>query len=127
VLLHLGDAQSADAVSTALERKFSALPAGLRRTLTWDKGTEMARHQRIAGQTGASVFFCDAHSPWQRASNENMNGVLRDYFPKGSDLSVHSVEELERVAAELNSRPRKTLGWRTPAELLDMELNQTTT
>jgi IS30 family transposase len=103
-----------EAISTALER----LPDGLRRTLTWDQGKELAAHQQIAAATGAGVFFCDAHSPWQRGSNENMNGLLRDYFPKGTDL-MHTVEDLARVAAEVNQRPRKTLGWQRPADLFD--------
>lgn len=122
VLLGLGGEQGAQAVSQALERKLSGLPAGLRATITWDQGTEMAGHQQITAGTGAQVFFCEAHSPWQRGSNENMNGLLRDYLPKGTDLSVHSAEELERIAAEVNRRPRKTLGWRTPAELFETEL-----
>jgi transposase, IS30 family len=124
VLLHLGGEQGAQALSAALERKLSALPAPLRRTITWDHGTEMARHKQTAQQTGAGVFFCDAHSPWERGSNENMNGLLRDYFPKGTDLSAHSAEDLERVAVEVNQRPRKTLGWSTPAQLLDAELGR---
>jgi len=102
-----------EAISTALER----LPEGLRRTLTWDQGKELALHQQIATATAAGVFFCDAHSPWQRGSNENMNGLLRDYFPKGTDLSVHTVQDITRVAAEVNERPRKTLGWQRPADL----------
>ena len=101
-------------ITTALNR----FPAELRRTLTWDQGKELALHQKITKQTGAKVFFCDAHSPWQRGSNENMNGLLRDYFPKGIDLRDISPAELERVAAEINNRPRKTLGWARPAQLL---------
>jgi transposase, IS30 family len=101
-------------ITTALAR----LPAELRRTLTWDQGKELALHQRITAQTGTRVFFCDAHSPWQRGSNENMNGLLRDYFPKGSDLRQVTAEQLARVADEINNRPRKTLGWARPAELL---------
>lgn len=124
VLLHLGGEQGARALSAALEAKLSTLPVGLRRTLTWDQGTEMAAHRQVTAGTGASVFFCNAHAPWERGSNENMNGVLRDYFPKGTDLSIHTAEDLERVAVEVNARPRKTLGWRTPAELLDAELDQ---
>jgi transposase, IS30 family len=104
-----------EAISSALER----LPEGLRRTLTWDQGKELAAHQQITTVTGAGVFFCEAHSPWQRGSNENMNGLLRDYFPKGTDLAVHTVEELSRVAAEINQRPRKTQGWQRPADLFD--------
>ena len=104
-------------ITTALNR----FPAELRRTLTWDPDKERALHQKITEQTGAKVFFCDAHSPWQRGSNENMNGLLRDYFPKGIDLRDISTEELERVAAEINNRPRKTLGWARPAQLLGGE------
>ncbi len=101
------------AITNALER----VPAGLRRTLTWDQGKELAQHQQITVTTGTGVFFCDPHSPWQRGSNENMNGLLRDYFPKGTDLGVHTVEDIARIAAEVNDRPRKTLGWQRPAEL----------
>ncbi|MGC9219856.1 MAG: IS30 family transposase [Solirubrobacteraceae bacterium] len=124
VLLGLDGGQGAQALNAALEHKLSTLPEPLRRSLTWDQGTEMAGHEQVTASTGTSVFFCEAHSPWQRASNENMNGVLRDYFPKGSDLSQHSPDNLERVAAEINGRPRRTLGWHTPAQLLDMELEQ---
>jgi IS30 family transposase len=90
----------------------------LRRSLTWDQGKEMALHHEIADTLGMPVFFCDKASPWQRPSNENTNGLLRQYFPKGSDLRVHDAERLAAVAAELNTRPRKTLGWDTPAARL---------
>jgi len=103
-----------EGITAALER----LPARLRRTLTWDQGKELAMHRQISEQTGTRVFFCDAHSPWQRGSNENMNGLLRDYFPKGTDLGQVAPEELARVADEINKRPRKTLGWARPADLL---------
>ncbi len=102
------------AITSALEN----LPEPLRRTLTWDQGKELAMHQQITTTIGTGVFFCDAHSPWQRGSNENMNGLLRDYFPKGTDLSIHTVEDIARIAAEVNDRPRKTLGWQRPASLL---------
>jgi IS30 family transposase len=108
---------SADAVRQAITDALERVPAALKRTLTWDQGKELAHHQQITAATSTGVFFCDAHSPWQRGSNENMNGLLRDYFPKGTDLSVHSAEEIARVAAEVNDRPRKTLGWQRPAEL----------
>jgi IS30 family transposase len=90
--------------------------------LTWDQGKELAQHQQITASTGTQVFFGDAHAPWQRGSNENMNGLLRDYFPKGADLSVHNAEELTRVAIEVNQRPRKTLGWNRPTDLFDSAL-----
>lgn len=92
------------------------LPAHLRRSLTWDQGTEMARHVEIAAALDAlEIYFCDPHSPWQRPSNENTNGLLRDYFPKGTDLSVHTADEVAAVQAELNLRPRKILDWESPA------------
>jgi IS30 family transposase len=106
-----------EGVRHALTAALAELPAGVRRTLTWDQGKELALHPQITAATGTDVFFCDAHSPWQRGSNENMNGLLRDYFPKGTDLSVHTVEDVVRIAAEVNDRPRKTLGWQRPAEL----------
>jgi IS30 family transposase len=106
-----------DWVRQAITDALAPLPAGLRRTLTWDQGKELAQHQQITAATATDVFFCEAHSPWQRGSNENMNGLLRDYFPKGTDLSVHTLEDVARVAAEVNDRPRKTLGWQRPADL----------
>ena len=105
------------AVRHGIEAAFTRLPVGLRRTLTWDQGKELALHQQITAATGTDVFFCDAHAPWQRGSNENINGLLRDYFPKGTDLSAHTTEDLARIAAEVNDRPRKTLGWSRPADL----------
>ena len=106
---------STEGVRQAITAALAELPAGFRRTLTWDQGKELALHPQITAATGTDVFFCDAHSPWQRASNENTNGLLRDYFPKGTDLSVHTVEDVVRIAAEINDRPRKTLGWQRPA------------
>jgi IS30 family transposase len=93
------------------------LPAGLLRSITWDQGTEMARHRTITRSLGAPVYFCDSHSPWQRGTNENMNGLLRDYFPKGADLSTRSQQHLQAVEDELNYRPRRVLGDRAQAEL----------
>ena len=106
-----------DGVRQAITDALESVPAGLRRTLSWDQGKELAQHQQISVATGTGVFFCDPHSPWQRGSNENMNGLLRDYFPKGTDLGVHTVEDVVRIASEVNDRPRKTLGWQRPAEL----------
>ena len=109
----------AEAVRDAVTRTITALPEGLRRSLTWDQGVEMTQHARLRIDAGVEVYFCDPHSPWQRGTNENTNGLLRQYFPKGTNLSVHSTDDLAAVAAALNARPRKTLGWRTPAEALD--------
>jgi IS30 family transposase len=109
----------AEAVRDAITRTITTLPEGLRRSLTWDQGAEMTQHARLRIDTGVEVYFCDPHSPWQRGTNENTNGLLRQYFPKGTDLSVHGADDLAAVAAALNARPRKTLGWRTPAEAFD--------
>ena len=111
-----------DGVRDAITSTLETLPQPLRRTLTWDQGKELAMHQQITARIGTGVFFCEAHSPWQRGSNENMNGLLRDYFPKGTDLSVHTAEDIARIAAEVNERPRKTLGWQRPADLFTTEL-----
>jgi IS30 family transposase len=112
----------AEAVRDAIGEAIGELPEHLRRSLAWDQGAEMAQHARLRIDTGLQVYFCDPQSPWQRGSNENTNGLLRQYFPKGTDLARHSPEDLAAVAATLNSRPRKTLGWRTPAEVLDEHL-----
>jgi IS30 family transposase len=112
----------AEAVRDAITRTITSLPEQLRRSLTWDQGSEMAEHARLRIEAGLQIYFCDPHSPWQRGTNENTNGLLRQYFPKGTDLSGHSAEDLAAVAAALNGRPRKTLGWRTPAEALDAVL-----
>ena len=109
----------AEAVRDAITRTIVTLPEELRRSLTWDQGAEMAQHSRLKIDTGIQVYFCDPRSPWQRGTNENTNGLLRQYFPKGTDLSIYSAEEISAVAAALNARPRKTLGWKTPAEALD--------
>jgi IS30 family transposase len=118
ILLHLPGRHTAQAVHDALIAALSAVPAPLRRSLTWDQGKEMALHTRIADALGMPVYFCDKASPWQRPSNENTNGLLRQYFPKGTDLRQHSAEQLAAAAAELNTRPRKSLGWDTPAARL---------
>jgi IS30 family transposase len=109
----------AEAVRDAIARTITRLPEQLRRSLTWDQGAEMAQHPRLRFDIGLYIYFCDPHSPWQRGTNENTNGLLRQYFPKGTDLSVHSAEALEAVALALNKRPRKSLNWKTPAEALD--------
>jgi transposase, IS30 family len=123
MLLHLPHSHGALAVQEAMVTAMADLPETLRRTLTWDQGSEMANHARIAAATGLDIYFCDPHSPWQRGTNENTNGLLRQYFPKGTDLSVHGPGILENVASELNRRPRKTLAWATPAEALDKLLS----
>ena len=109
----------AEAVRDAIARQITTLPEHLRRSLAWDQGAEMAQHASLRVQAGLPVYFCDPQSPWQRGTNENSNGLLRQYFPRGTDLARHSAEDLAAVAAALNSRPRKTLGWKTPAEALD--------
>ena len=114
----------AEAVRKAIVRSMSELPENLRQSLTWDQGAEMAQHARLCVESGLQIYFCDPQSPWQRGSNENTNGLLRQYFPKGTDLSQHSARELDAVAHALNARPRKTLGWKTPAEALDQFLAQ---
>lgn len=103
----------------ALASGFATMPDQLRRTLTWDRGKELSQHARLKIDTGLAIYFADPHSPWQRGTNENTNGLLRQYFPKGTDLSRHPRGDLDAVALALNTRPRKTLGWRTPAEALD--------
>jgi len=109
----------AEAVRDAIAAKIATLPVQLRKSLTWDQGTEMAQHAQLRIDTGLAIYFCDPRSPWQRGSNENTNGLLRQYFPKGTDISRYSARELDAVAVTLNSRPRKTLDWKTPAEALD--------
>ncbi|MEV0937481.1 IS30 family transposase [Streptomyces phaeochromogenes] len=116
LLVHLPLGHRPDLVQKALLEAVMGLPPQLKRSLTWDQGVEMAHHYAFSQASGVPVYFCEPHSPWQRGSNENTNGLLRQYFPKGTDLSKYSREDLEAAAAELNSRPRKTLGWDTPAE-----------
>ncbi len=119
MLLHLPDGHGADAVQEAVVAKMATLPAILRQTLTWDQGKEMANHVQIAAATDLDIYFCDLHSPWQRGTNENTNGLLRQWFAKGTDLSVFPADYLDFVASKLNRRPRQTLNWKTPAQALD--------
>jgi IS30 family transposase len=122
-LLHLPASREADVVAEAMIATIQALPGNLWKTLTWDQGHELAAHGRISIDAGIDIYFCDPHSPWQRGSNENTNGLLRQYFPKGTDLSVHSAAYLDEVAAELNNRPRKRFDWDSPAQVLDQLLS----
>jgi IS30 family transposase len=124
MLLYLPHDHTAESVQDAIVAKITELPEHLRRSLTWDQGSEMANHRAIAAATDLDIYFCDPHSPWQRGSNENTNGLLRQYFPKGTDLSVYSEHYLDYVAAELNGRPRHTLNWKTPAEALNELLSK---
>ena len=125
-LLHLPTARTADVVADAMIAAIKELPPVLRRTVTWDQGHELAQHVRISVDAGIEIYFCDPHSPWQRGSNENTNGLLRQYFPKGTDLSVHSAEHLAYVADELNGRPRKRFGWTNPTDRLNQLLSAAT-
>lgn len=118
LLAHLPAAHTAENVNAAITTAMADLPPWLRRTLTWDQGKELSSHRQLAQTTGLDIYFCDPHSPWQRGTNENMNGLLRQYFPKSTDLSVHTVDDLTLAADEINARPRKTLDWATPADLL---------
>jgi len=118
LLLHLPGGRDAHLVEQAMRQAITALPAELARTITWDQGKEMAYHAGFTIATGIPVYFCDPHAPWQRGSNENTNGLLRQYLPKSTDLSVHSADDLARIAASLNNRPRKTLGFMKPSEKL---------
>jgi IS30 family transposase len=122
MLIALPDGHAADVVADALAAKIVELPEQLRRSLTWDQGKEMAAHARFSVKTGVPVYFCDPRSPWQRGSNENTNGLLRQYFPKRTEIAHYSQADLDDVAAELNGRPRQTLGWRSPSQTLDEAL-----
>lgn len=116
MLLHLPDGRGPAQVRDAMASAITTLPASMRRSITWDQGKELAQHAQFTVDTGIAVYFCDPYSPWQRGSNENTNGLLRQYFPKSTDLSVHTAEHLAEVADSLNNRPRQTLGWHTPTE-----------
>jgi len=118
LLLHLPNGHSAGELETAMKKAIRRMPKELRKSLTWDQGSEMARHREIRVATGIEVYFCDPHSPWQRGSNENTNGLLRQYMPKGTDLSLHTAKDLLDVERSLNGRPRKILGYRMPKEKL---------
>jgi len=118
MLLHLPNDHTAATVRTAMAAKITALPEHLRRSITWDQGSEMSQHHQFTVDTGVQIYFCDPHSPWQRGSNENTNGLLRQWMPKGTDLSRHSAEDLDLIAHKLNNRPRQTLGWMKPSHAL---------
>jgi len=126
MLLHLPDNRRAETVRAAIARKIQRLPNALVRTLTWDQGSELAEHARFRVDTGVAVYFCDPHSPWQRGTVENTNRLLRQYFPRGADYSPLSEADLDLVADELNQRPRKTHGYKTPSEMLDELILATT-
>jgi IS30 family transposase len=117
----------AASMNARLESALAKLPGALKKSLTWDRGKELSAHLALTDKTGVPVFFADPHSPWQRGTNENTNGLLRQYFPKGTDLSRWAADEVQAIAHTLNTRPRKTLGWRTPAEAMAEELSSMST
>ena len=119
MLARLGDDGTTEHVTQALKERIADLPRHLVASLTWDQGKELSAHRRFSEETGVDVYFCDPHSPWQRGTNENTNGLLRQYLPKGTDLAAHSQAELDAIAAQLNGRPRQTLSWATPAEKME--------
>jgi IS30 family transposase len=119
LLARLGNDRTTARVTEALKQQIQTLPAHLVRSLTWDQGRELASHQQFSIDTGVEVYFCDPHSPWQRGSNENTNGLLRQYLPRKVDLAASSQIDLDQIAAHLNGRPRQTLAWKTPAEKMD--------
>jgi transposase, IS30 family len=123
MLVYLPNDHTAASVCDGLIRTMGGLPEHLKRSLTWDQGCEMSQHKQFSIVTNIPTFFCDPHSPWQRGSNENTNGLLRQYFPKGTDLSIYTQKDLDKVADELNNRPRKTLGWKSPAHEFAQLLN----
>jgi IS30 family transposase len=122
MLLHLPKGRGAEEVREAMTTKVLTLPAALRRSITWDQGKELAQHAQFSVDTGIDVYFCDPHAPWQRGSNENTNGLLRQYMPKGTSLRRFSPADLDAIADSLNGRPRETLGWMTPSEKLNEAL-----
>ena len=122
LLLYLPNGHTAVEVQDAIIDKLAGLPDSLRLSLTWDQGSELAQHRKIASELGLDVYFCDPHSPWQRGTNENTNGLLRQYMPKGTDLSLLTEADLDTIANQLNDRPRKTLNWDTPKQRLELLL-----